>query len=307
MAFDFYFAGSQHKSSTELMCDLGCNILRSFVNDKKSINELIALKKSNKWTGKLLIDSGAFTVHRKGGTLDVDSYINWLNDNMDYIDYAIQIDDIPGKWGEVKTPEQIKQSPINTWNNYLYMTSKLKCPTKLLPVFHQHENYKYLKTIVNHKINGEYIPYICISGNKELTSAQRKKFYSECYDVIKRSENPNVKVHCLGSATLSDITDFPFTSSDATTWLMQGANGTIITDYGSIIVSESQKDNPEYIGNQPLNVQNKIKEFCNEYNIDFDSLKSNYYTRSNFNIHYFYNKSRELEFKPRNLLIRKLF
>jgi len=75
MAFDFYFAGTQCQESTELLKDLGCNVLKSYVNDRKEINKWFQYKKDG-WTGKLLIDNGEFTFHRKGGSLDIDEYIN---------------------------------------------------------------------------------------------------------------------------------------------------------------------------------------------------------------------------------------
>jgi len=209
MAFDFYFAGSQCEETTNLLYELNANVLKSYVNDMKEINEWFKRKQSG-WTGKLLIDSGAFTAHRKDTVLDIDKYIKWLNDNDSTIDYAIELDHIPGKWGEIKTFKDAEIGAEESWNNYLYMIERCISPTKILPVFHQGENLTYLKRIVDYQINSQYIPYICISGNKELTSSQREDWYAQCYSVIKQSNNPNVKVHCLGSATLSNAIKYPF-------------------------------------------------------------------------------------------------
>lgn len=302
MPFDFYFAGSQSKETTELMASIGANVLRSYINDRKSIAELIEKKRNGEWRGKLLIDSGAFTVHRKGGTIDVDAYIDFLNANKDYIDYAIQFDDIPGVWGEVKTIEQIQSSPVKTWENYVYMTSKLERPKMLLPVLHQGENLKHLQTMLDYRFpDGTQIPYICISGNKELAAKQRKQWYTRVFDVIVRSSNPNVKTHCLGSATITDMEEFPFTSSDATSWLLTSATGSILTPFGPVLMSEQQKYDKSHIVNLPEACQETIRSMCTEYNIDFNELLTDYKQRSNFNVMYLFNTSKKTTFNKRNL------
>lgn len=302
MPFDFYFAGSQSKETTELMASIGANVLRSYINDKKSIAELIEKKRNGEWKGKLLIDSGAFTVHRKGGTIDVDAYVDFLNANKDHIDYAVQFDDIPGVWGTVRTVEQMQSSPIKSWNNYLYMTSKMERPKMLLPVLHQGENLKHLQTMLDYRFpDGSPIPYICVSGNKEMTAKQRKLWYAKVFDVIVRSSNPNVKTHCLGSATMTDMEEFPFTSSDATSWLLTSATGSILTPFGPVLISDQQKYDKSHIVNLPEHCQETIKSMCEEYNIDFDSLLTDYKQRSNFNVMYLFDMSKKTTFVERNL------
>ena len=302
MAFDFYFAGTQSKETTELMVSIGANILRSYINDRKSIEELIEHKRSGTWEGKLLIDSGAFTVHRKGGTINVDAYVDFLNANKEYIDHAIQFDDIPGVWGEVKTIEQIQSSPVKSWENFVYMTSKLDNPKMLLPVIHQGENLKHLQTMLDFTFpDGSPIPYICISGNKELTAKQRKQWYTKVFDIIARSKNPNVSTHCLGSATITDMQEYPFTSSDATSWLLTSATGSILTPFGPVLISDQQKYDKNNIVNLPESCQETIKSMCNEYNIDFNDLLTDYKQRSNFNVMYLYHTSKQTSFNKRNL------
>lgn len=308
MAFDFYFAGTQNVKTQDLLCGMGANLLRSYVNDKRSIAQLVELKKNNQWDGKLIIDSGAFTVHRKGSTVDVDAYIDFLNTNKDYIYKAIQLDDIPGVWGQVKTIEQVMNSPIKTWENYLYMVDKLERPEMLLPVFHMGENLEYLKQMLAFKYkDGRKIDYICISGNKEKTAKERKEWYAKVFDVIVRSDNPNVKTHCLGSATFTDMEDFPFTSSDATSWLLTSATGSILTEWGTVLVSEQQKHDKKHLFNMPQLCIDKVKQLCQKYNIDFEQLPLDYMVRSNFNCHYIYEMSKNTAYKPRNLLRGGLF
>lgn len=306
MSFDFYFAGSQCQETTDLIRDLNANVLKSFVNDMSSILNWFEYKKQG-WKGKLLIDNGAFTVHRQGGELDIDKYIDWLNENDEYIDYAIALDYIPGKWGEVKTYEQVKESPINTWKNYLYMIERCKSPQKLLPVFHQGENYKYLEQIINHKISGEYVKYICISGNKEITNKQREDFYLKCFDIIKKSNNPNVKTHFLGSATLSNAKKFPVTSMDATSWIMTGANGGILTDWGVLKVSKESVSDKDNITHCSKEIKDSISNYCEKHGIKLEQAQESYRYRMLLNIYYLYEKSQSTSYDGRSLKSNRLF
>lgn len=296
MAFDFYFAGAQSKLSDELMRNIDANVLRSYLNDTKTIKEFMNAKRNGTWKGKLLIDSGAFTAHRKDVVLDVDKYIEFLNENNDVINYAIQLDHIPGKWGIQKTIEDVKTAPIKTWENFLYMRDKLTRPEMLLPVFHMHEDFKYLKQIVEYNVNGKYIEYICISGSKDKTPKERKDWYERVFTVIKKSANPNVKTHCLGSATKTDMEQFPFTSSDATSWLMTSSVGNIITPYGSVCVSDNKQFLKEHINNQPQQCKQVVRQLCDKYGIQFDQLPINYKERSNFNIRYLVEMSKTTKY-----------
>lgn len=299
MAFDFYFAGSQSPETEQLMRTINSNILRSYLNDRRSIDTLISYKKDGSWTGKLLIDSGAFTAHRKDVDINVDNYIEFLNNNHRYINYAIQLDHIPGKWGRPKTVEEIKEAPIKTWDNYLYMRSRLVRPEMLLPVFHMYEDFSYLEQILSFKDNGKPIEYMCISGSKEVTGQQRKDWYSKVFNVIKHSDNPNIKVHCLGSATKTDMEDFPFTSSDATSWIMTSSVGDILTPYGTVCVSGNKLCLKDNIVNQPVECQLIVKDMCNRYGISYEDLSTSYKARSNFNVMYLTEMSKNTVYKQK--------
>lgn len=249
MDFDLYFAGYFRKEIQDLVISNNFNQLLSNANDRKQILKYIEAKK-NGWKGKLLIDSGAFSVHRSGKKVNLDDYIKFLNENHEYFDLYIQLDDIPGEWNKPKTKEQLESSPIKTWENYLYMRSKLVNPNKLLPVFHQGEHFDYLKQMLEFKDEkGNHIPYICISSNKNFDATKRFEWYKRCFAIIEKSSNPNVKVHSLGTQSESHCEFFPFTSVDATTWIMSAVTGSIYTKYGPVILSDRQLDRKEHIKN----------------------------------------------------------
>ena len=293
MAFDFYFAGGVDKDVEALIIQEGANMLRSYMNDKKSIEEFIKAK-HNGWTGKLLIDNGAFTVHRKGGVLNIDEYIDYINSHPE-ADYFIALDDIPGKWGRPKTAEEVAESPIKTWENYLYMIDRVDNPEKLLPVFHQGEHFKYLDQYLTHPTP----VYMCLSGNKELTNKQREEWYEKCYTHI-RALKPTMKVHCLGSATFSNAEKFPFTSMDSTTWIMVAINGNILSDYGNVYVGDGGKSlsDPE---------KEAIQKYLDQFGYRLENMGDDRRARLIVNYRYIFGKSKTVETKGLKTQKRSLF
>lgn len=294
MGFDFYFAGALSKDTDIVMREANANILRSYMTERRNIMEWIEYKKQG-WQGKLMIDNGAFTLHRKGGVLDIDEYIKWINENDIYVDYFIALDDIPGTWGQIKTSEQVAESPVKTWENYLYMYDRVNKPKKLLPVFHQGENFKYLEQIL---LSGKP-EYICLSGNKELTNKQRENWYDICYNYINKLA-PDIKVHCLGSATMTNAEKFPFTSMDSTTWIMVGANGNVLYDRAAIYVGDGGKSLSEV-------EYNTLNEYCKQFGYTVEEVGSDYKARMLLNFKVILNQSQKVVTNESNFKKRSLF
>lgn len=282
--FNFYFAGTQLKEAEQYKIERGYNNLKSWFLERKELDRLIALKKDGKYAGKIMVDSGAFTAHRKDVSINCDEYIDWLNKNNSYLECYVQLDQIPGKWGQKRSKQDILSAEQASWENYVYMVSKLKDPFKLLAVFHMDENFDNLKRLLDFKIDGKKVPYICISGAKDRTPAERREWYHKCFQMIRESENKDVRVHCLGCSTFHDLSLFPFYSSDSTTWLQLSNNGNI-QDKNSVAVSEIALKNVENAAR--LNyLAPIIKLNCGRFGVDFEQLKISYTARSVYNIRF---------------------
>lgn len=305
--FDLYFAGWYNEDIMKIIIDNNFNQLLSNINDRDKIEKFIEAKK-NGWKGKLLIDSGAFSIHRSGKEVPLEDYINYLNKNHEYFDLYVQLDDIPGKWGIPKTEEELASSPPKTWANYLYMISKLEEPKKLLPVFHQGEDYKYLKQMLEFRDeNGEPIYYLCLSSNKNLDAKKRYDWYKRCYEIIEQSSNPNIKIHSLGTQSQNHCELIPFTSADATSWILSAGNGNIFTKYGTIYLSSkglSKKDN--VLNNVSYNI---FEKYIEEKGFNFEDLSTKSFERVKWNVLYLGNWARyEREYKgPKTFKRGRLF
>ena len=92
----------------------------------------------------IFIDSGAYSEHSQGIKIDVDEYIEYVNNLDDKIIAVAQVDHIPGVFKQPKKPEDYVESAELSWNNFLYMYPKMKSPEKLIAVFHQGESFEHL-------------------------------------------------------------------------------------------------------------------------------------------------------------------
>lgn len=178
--------------------------------------------------GKLLVDSGAHSAHTKGIELDLEEYIGFANEHIDDITLYVQVDKIPGKYLMPKTPKDFIEAPALSWENYLYMREKSKDPNKLVPVFHQGEDFKWLENMCNYTFSdGSHIPYIGLSPRGDVSLKAKYDFSAECFGVIQESKNPNVKTHAFGATSLEMLERLPYTSADSTTWVLVSAFGQV--------------------------------------------------------------------------------
>ena len=309
MAFDLYFAGSVKPELDKFCLERNCNKLYSQLNERKAILNVIKLKSEKPSGSKIFIDSGAWSAHSKGKEIDVNEYIKFLNDNDENFYIYAQLDKIPGEFRKPKTKEQKLEAPEISWNNYLYMKDKVKSRDKLLPIFHQGEDYKWLKNMLEyiHPDTGKHIPYIGISPANDVSVSEKIPFIENCFDIIKNSSNPDVKTHAFGMTSLNVLEQYPFTSADSTSWIMAGANGNIITDIGTIIVSENQRYDKNHILN--LSKENRIfvENMIEKYGFNLTELSKYYIKREMFNIVYLKNWADNYKYKPSKIKKNKLF
>ena len=310
MAFNLYFAGSQCKEADELMVKLNCNRLFSQENDRKNIQNWQGYKHSRRtqYKGNIFIDSGAFSVHTKGIELNVDEYIDYINSIDDDIHIFAQVDKIPGEFGKEKTKEQILEAPKLSWDNYLYMKEKVVSRDKLLPIFHQGEDFKWLHNMLEYTHeDGSHIDYIGISPANDKSAKEKEIFIHKCFNIIKKSSNPLVKTHAFGMTSKWILERYPFTSADSTSWLMTGANGNIMTPYGIILVSDKKLSDPSHIMNMPDKAQKNIQHFVEKLGYTLESAMCDYKVRMCINISYLKKWADDYEYRPLTISKKSLF
>lgn len=267
--FPLFFAGYYSKRINNYFDERNCLRLHSYAIEKKGI-----LERVNKGL-KTFVDSGAFTAMNKGIQLDIDEYIDFLNQYEEHFLLYCQFDTIPV--GDITGEESAKATKENYW----YMRSKLKNPDKLLYCFHCGEDFKYLEDILNDPIQ---IPYIAFGGLAKKGKKTREEFLNKAFEVIKNSKNPNVKVHAFGVTDFDILERYPFTSADSTSWLWGGVFGRIISKYGKFLISDRKPDDKKHIENQSEELQALIKEEIKSVGLDYEKMKTIQDERNQFNI-----------------------
>ena len=304
LGFDLYFAGSQCKECENWMIEHCSNRLQSQLNDRKNIAHWCEQQATG---ANLFIDSGAFSAHTIDKKLDVDEYIQYVNSIDAHIHCFAQVDHIPGKFRQPKTKEQLAEAPRLSWDNYLYMKDKVKSKHKLLPIFHQGEDFKWLHNILDFKDKDGHIQYIGISPANDSSIPGKIAFIDKCFSIISKSDNPNVKTHAFGMTSLTVLETYPFYSADSTSWIMTGAMGNIMTPFGMIDLSEKNKFKPNSFVNLKPEHKSQLLYWLDDNNIQFDRLVNDYKERMKCNLVYLTEWMNSYKFKGVEIHKKSLF
>lgn len=278
MAVDLYFAGTQCKEAEEIIEENGFPRLYSYLNDKTNLKNRFARKAK----GKLIVDSGAFTAWTRGAELNVDEYINWLNENKEFIYLAGQVDAIPGKFRQTPTKQEVEEAAQKTYDNYWYMRERLDNPDMLLYTFHVGEPFKFLEKILEFPD----IKYIALGGMVGRNTQTKENFTQKCFEIIQASPNPNVKVHGFGMTSPTFLKKFPFASGDSTGWIMTGASGQIYSQFGHLDFSQNSRNTSKSVFNLPKEAYDVVVQQVERFGYTMEELEESYKARMCYNVKY---------------------
>lgn len=192
-----YFAGiSGHKKRLEYLKEFGANRLMLTFAEAKCYNKNMLRFKNSGFD--ILFDSGAFSLWRRGISIDIKEYCNYLK--MHSIEKYIVLDKI-GNHNETMLNQRIMEDiGLNP-----------------IPVYHLNSPIENLYEIC------EKYHYVCLGGTVGSHVKIRLKFFTEVFKHF-----PNHKFHGLGLTDTRIIRLFPFYSVDSTTWLIAAKNGKIL-------------------------------------------------------------------------------
>jgi hypothetical protein len=274
VGFDIYFAGSQNKLAEDYMMNNGCNRLLSYYSDKSIIKSWVDFKKSTQdTTNKLFIDCGAYTAFTQGVTIDIDNYIQYINNIIDYIDIFASLDIIGG--GDVQDSDK------KSYDNYLYIKEHCKGKHKLLPTYHQGDDIQYLYKY----LEDDDIDYIALGGLVGSTKGVLDNFFQTCYKVIQKVR-PGIKVHAFGMTSKPLLKSYPFKSADSTAWIMTSANGGIMSPWGVINISEKQDHLVKNYANMRKEEQEQVQQYLQSLGFTVQQCMEDYKIRCLVNIMY---------------------
>lgn len=280
----YYFSGNLTEEMKDRMLGLDnwepIDVLVSQL-DRNGVDKALQFRKEG-LVNRLFIDSGAFSVHTGKATANLEEYIQYINSLDDEIAVCAQLDTIPGTFNQPKSQKDYEESAKKSWENYLYMRTKLKSPNKLTPVFHYGESFEHLLRMLDWRDeDGKPIEYIGISPANDTSQNTKNLYMKEVYDVIKHSSNPNVKTHLYGMTSLSALEKFPCYSADSISHRLMSAYNKIFTrKWGTISLSDASRttksiSNMSFIRMADEHTLSEFKEFLAEYNTDIEEVKNN--------------------------------
>ena len=229
----------------------------------------------------LFIDSGAYSQYTgKCGEIDVDEYISYVDSIDKYIYAVAQVDTLPGKFGQPKHPDDYVESADKSWDNFLYMYSKMKSPKKLIPVFHYGESFDVLRRMLSWRDeNGEPLTTVGLSPANDSAQKTKDIYLADCYDVIENSDNPNVRTHLFGMTSLQALAKFPYYSADSVSHrLRTGYNKLYTRKWGTISLSDRDrtsrtKSNLSFLRTCDKDTYKEFEELAASYGFTIDQLK----------------------------------
>lgn len=250
--------------------------------DRSGVKTMLKFKEESGLISSFFLDSGAFSFHKSGIPADVDEYIEYANSLDEHTIAVAQLDHIPGKLGQPKTPKDYEESAKKSWENFLYMYPKMKSPEKLIPVYHQGESFDALRTMLEWQDDdGKKLAYIGVSPANDTAQVTKNMFMSKVYEIIAQSSNPNVKTHLFGMTSLDALAKFPYYSADSISHRLRSAYNKVFTrKWGTISLSDKSrtsktKSNMSFLQTCDATTYKEFEELAASYNMTVEQLKSN--------------------------------
>ncbi len=298
MGFNLYLAGGD-SVPLELTREDNLGILTTFADGPKAVNRFVEKRKC-----RIFCDSGAYGAAHSGKKIDLDQYIEFINSTPD-VDVWATLDEIPWPLNS----ETARIAPENTWKNYVHMIENVKeeYRDKILPVYHYGEPVEYINKIID-GVDGYKPTYMAFGGRAGVSTKDLYKFFDDTFfNVIKKSSNPDIKIHEFGVTVFDMLEKYPFHSSDSTTWLRTGIAGNIHTRlFGKVLnISNQRKGHLNSVHHLPKELYDKVIEEIESRGYTLEQLAEDYKVRHIWNCNYYKDWADNFTYKPLKKPVKK--
>lgn len=221
---------------------------------------------------KVFLDSGAFSAHSLGVSINIDAYCDYIIRNKDILrveDSSVMASVLDGIG-----------DPLKTWNNQLYMESK---GAKPLPCFHFGEDTRYLDWYV------ERYDYITIGGLVGRAQKDQQVWLDRMWNdhMMDGSGNARLKVHAFGMTAPELMKRYPWFSVDSSSWIQAAAFGSVFTsEYGPVSVSSespSRQTQGRHLTTLSSPERIAVEKMLEGKGFNYERLSTIYESRASYN------------------------
>ena len=189
--------------------------------------------------GKLFMDSGAYPASKKNTDLDVDKYIEYVNEVGDHLDAIAQLDYIP-RIQDGTPQQQAEKSSRLTWERYLYMWERIRpeLRKKLIYIIHAEDTDTLLRRALSWRdAKGQGIQYMGLG----LSTTDRAFRWAQLETATRifKEYNYQGQVHGFGLQVATVIQTCPYlTSCDSSSAIRDQMRGYVFIDGVQIKISD---------------------------------------------------------------------
>lgn len=197
---------------------------------------------------RIMLDSGAFSAWKAGGSIDIDDYIGFIEENGAAIDHYINLDVIPD--GEA------------SYKNFQYMKRRGLNP---IPVFHTCTPAKYLVAYLK---ESAYIALSVVDRRHVAKQITQLDYFWDRY-LTDDQGYALVKVHGLGVSSLRIIDRYPWHSVDNGAWAQASSRRSLLIPKAGndsmalqhFSISRKKIDGKNHYSNLDPDEQKKISDY----------------------------------------------
>lgn len=172
-------------------------------------------------TSRLMLDSGAFAVWNRGRAVDLDQYIQFCLDNE--ASSYVCLDVIPGRPNQTAslTAAALAEACEGSWRNYQEMKAAGIPQDKLIPVFHQNDDFRWIKRYLD-----DGVTYLGVSPANDRTTKQKLRWLTDVRrHLCGRDGNPVIRTHGFAVTSFPLMNFWRWYSVDSASWIRQAALG----------------------------------------------------------------------------------
>lgn len=225
---------------------------------------------------KVFLDSGAFSAFTKGVTIDIRDYCAYIQRNKDIIleEDGILVASVLDSIGD----------PLKTWQNQDAMERQ---GVKPLPCYHYHDgDERFLEDYVKR------YDYITLGGMVAVQNKPLRLWLDRIWEkyLIDGAGRPKIRVHGFGLMAEEFLRDYPWYSTDSSSWVQAAMNGGLLTIGYSTKIMRISSNSPQakvegaHYDNLPPLVKEKIASDIEQRGWDVERLRTFHFSRWAYNV-----------------------